>query len=165
MTTTAGTKLKRDFNAHFCAIETLLLSRPMAEEGYLTHWGNAAKRYPVDPFYAFAKRIVGMQKVVPTSKLGASRWERTTICPGNFSEEVTALKAKPGGNIGVFGGASFASALIAAGLIDEIQFYSNPVALGDGVRLFGAAGFQRLRFIEATAYACGMIVSRYSSPA
>ena len=39
-------ELKRDFNAFFASIDTILLSRKMAEEGYLTHWGNAARNYP-----------------------------------------------------------------------------------------------------------------------
>jgi len=51
-------ELKRDFNSVFAGIDTILLSRKMAEEGYLSHWGNAAKKYPADPFYAFAQRIV-----------------------------------------------------------------------------------------------------------
>src|SRR4051812_1475172 len=50
--------LKREFNQFFQSVDTILLSRPMAEEGYLSHWGNAAKRFPRNRFYAFAKRIV-----------------------------------------------------------------------------------------------------------
>ncbi|MBW8858881.1 MAG: dihydrofolate reductase family protein [Caulobacter sp.] len=44
--------VKRDFNAHFQSVDTLLLSRKMAEEGYLSHWGDAANRYSRDPFHA-----------------------------------------------------------------------------------------------------------------
>jgi dihydrofolate reductase len=158
-------ELKRDFNAHFQTIDTILLSRKMAEEGYLTHWGNAAKRYPEEPFYAFAKRIVEVGKVVPTNKLTNSRWERTTIRGGDFRDEVAALKAEPGSHIAVFGGAGFASALISARLIDEFQFYVNPAVLGDGVRIFGASGFQALRLLGSKAYACGMVVGRYAPAA
>ncbi|WP_204265382.1 dihydrofolate reductase family protein, partial [Enterobacter hormaechei] len=68
-------ELKRDFNAVFQTIDTILLSRKMAEEGYLTHWGNAARKFPEDPFYAFAQRIVEARKVVPSDRLKTSRWE------------------------------------------------------------------------------------------
>lgn len=154
--------LKRDFNAHFESIDTILLSRKMAEEGYLTHWGNAAKRYPQDPFYAFAQRIIDVRKVVPSDRLEGSRWERTIVVGGNLPDQVGQLKAEEGANIGVFGGAGFASALIAAGLVDEFQFYINPAALGNGTRIFEVNGFRKLNLLSATAYACGIVVSRYA---
>ncbi len=157
--------LKRDFNLHFEKIDTILLSRKMAEEGYLSHWSKAAKRYPQDPFYFFAKRVTEMAKVVPTNKLTNSVWERTTIQPGGFRREVTALKTASGGAIGVFGGAGFAAALISASLVDEFQFYINPTVLGSGVRIFEASGFQKLKLLEAKGYASGMVVSRYAPTA
>ena len=157
--------LKSDFNAHFQSIDTILLSRKMAEEGYLSHWGNAAKRYPRDPFYAFAQRIVDVQKVVPSDRLKQSRWERTQVTSGNLPREVGRLKAEEGGAIGVFGGAGFASALIAAGLVDEFQLYINPAALGGGSRIFDQAGFHKLCLLGSKAYECGIVVSRYAPAA
>ena len=156
-------ELKQDFNAVFAGIDTILLSRKMAEEGYLTHWGNAAKNYPRDPFYAFAQRIVEARKVVLSDKLAASRWERTTLASGDLPREVKALKAEGGGDMAVFGGAGFASALIAAGLVDEFQLFINPAALGDGERIFDQGGFRKLRLVGSKAYACGMVVNRYAS--
>ncbi|ESX97449.1 dihydrofolate reductase family protein [Mesorhizobium sp. LNJC405B00] len=154
--------LKQDFNAVFAGIDTILLSRKMAEEGYLTHWGNAAKNYPRDPFYAFAQRIVEARKVVLSDKLAASRWERTTLASGDLPREVKALKAEGEGDMAVFGGAGFASALIAAALVDEFQLFINPAALGDGERIFDRGGFRKLRLLGSKAYACGMVVNRYA---
>ena len=154
--------LKRDFNAVFETIDTILLSRKMAEEGYLTHWSNAARKYPQDPFYAFAQRIVEARKVVPSDRLKASRWERTQVVSGDLPREVNALKAGAGGDVAVFGGAGFASALIAAGLVDEFQLFINPAALGAGRRIFDQGGFARLKLIGSKAYASGMVVSRYA---
>ncbi|MCA0016238.1 dihydrofolate reductase family protein [Mesorhizobium sp. B292B1B] len=155
-------ELKRDFNAVFAGIDTIVLSRKMAEEGYLTHWGNAAKKFPRDPFYAFAQRIVEAKKVVPSDRLKASRWERTTVVSGDLPREVGALKAGEGGDIAVFGGAGFASALIAAGLVDEFQLFINPAVLGAGRRIFDQGGFRTLRLLGSKSYACGMVVSRYA---
>lgn len=157
--------LKLDFNAHVRSIDTILLSRKMAEEGYLSHWGNAAKKYPQDPFYAFAQRIVDVQKVVPSDRLETSRWERTVVTSGDLPREVGALKAEEGSNIAVFGGAGFASALIAAELVDEFQFYVNPAALGGGTRIFDQAGFRKLRLLGSKAYECGIVVNRYAPTA
>jgi dihydrofolate reductase len=157
-------ELKRDFNLHFARLETILLSRKMAEEGYLDHWGRAAKRYPADPFYAFAKRITDLRKVVLTDKLKKSAWPRTDVRGGDLGTAVREMKSEGGGDIGVFGGAGFASALIEAGVVDEFQFYINPAALGAGPRIFEASGFRRLKLLNAKAYPSGMIVSRYANP-
>ena len=81
-------ELKQDFNAIFETIDTILLSRKMAEEGYLTHWGNVARKYPKDPLFAFARRIVEAEKVVASDKLAASRWERTRVVGGDLPREV-----------------------------------------------------------------------------
>lgn len=158
-------ELKRDFNAHFQSVDTILLSRKMVEEGYLSHWGNAAKRYPLDPFYAFAQRIIDVRKVVPSDRLEKSRWERTEVRSGKLPHEVGTLKTEEGGNIAVFGGAGFASALIAAGLVEEFQFYINPAVLGSGTRIFDQAGFSKLGLLGSKAYECGIVVSRYAPAA
>ncbi|TGQ64185.1 deaminase [Mesorhizobium sp. M00.F.Ca.ET.186.01.1.1] len=155
-------ELKQDFNAVFAGIDTILLSRKMAEEGYLTHWGNAAKKFPRDPFYAFAQRIVEAHKVVLSDKLRTSRWERTTVASGDLPREVNALKVGDGGDMAVFGGAGFASSLIAAGLVDEFQLFINPAVLGAGRRIFDQGGFAKLQLLGSKAYACGMVVNRYA---
>ncbi|RWC23792.1 dihydrofolate reductase family protein [Mesorhizobium sp.] len=154
--------LKRDFNAVFAGIDTILLSRKMAQEGYLAHWSNAAKKFPRDPFYAFAQRVVDARKVVLSDKLEQSVWERTTVASGNLPREVDALKAGEGGDMAVFGGAGFAAALIAAGLVDEFQLFINPAVLGAGRRIFDQGGFQTLRLLGSKVYACGMVVNRYA---
>ena len=155
-------ELKQDFNAVFTTVDTILLSRRMAQEGYLAHWGNAAKKYRKDRFYAFARRIVEAEKVVASDKLGASRWERTRVVSGDLPREVDALKQGGGGDIAVFGGAGFASALIAAGLVDEFQLFINPAVLGSGRRIFDQGGFSRLKLLASKPYASGMVVSRYA---
>jgi dihydrofolate reductase len=155
-------ELKQDFNAVFAGIDTILLSRKMVQEGYLTHWGNAAKKFPRDPFYAFAQRVVDAQKVALSDKLKHSVWERTRVASGDLPREVNALKAGEGGDMAVFGGAGFASALIAAGLVDEFQLFINPAVLGAGRRIFDQGGFQNLALLGSKAYACGMVVNSYA---
>lgn len=159
-------ELKQDFNSVFTGVDTILLSRKMAQEGYLTHWGNAAKKFPHDPFYAFAQRIVDARKVVLSDKFkqsaGEPVWERTSVASGDLPREVNALKAGEGGDMAVFGGAGFASALIAAGLVDEFQLFINPAVLGAGRRIFDQGGFRNLRLLGSKTYDCGMVVSRYA---
>jgi len=157
--------LKQDFNAVFAGIDTILLSRKMAEEGYLTHWGKAANIRPTAVLWLLGKLCVGFGKGGPKDRFRAWRWGRRTVVSGNLPDEVDALKAAGEGDIVVFGGAGFASALIAAGLVDEFQLFINPAVLGDGVRIFDAGGFSRLRLLGSKVYACGMVVNRYAPAA
>lgn len=154
--------LKRDFNQFFQTIDQILLSRKMAEEGYIDHWANAAKRFPKDEFYAFAQKITELPKVVLSDKLECSRWSRTTVASGDLQSEVDALKRIGDGNIAVFGGVGFASALAAAGLVDEYQFFINPAVLGSGKSIFERSGFRRLRLVGSKSYDCGIVVNRYA---
>ncbi|BCM17560.1 dihydrofolate reductase family protein [Mesorhizobium sp. J8] len=77
--------------------------------------------------------------------------------------EVGAPRAGEVGNIAVFGGAGCASALIAAGLVDEFHLFFNPAGAGGGRRIFDRGGFARLNLLGSKTYACGMVVSRYAS--
>ncbi|MCX4161504.1 MULTISPECIES: dihydrofolate reductase family protein [Paraburkholderia] len=156
-------RLKQDFNRVFESIDCILLSRKMAEEGYLSHWGNAAKNFPANRHYAFAQRIVDVRKVVLTNKLDESQWDRAAIASGDMTAEITALKSQGGGNIITFGGVGFASALVAAELVDEFQFFVNPIAVGAGRSVFGdSREGTRLRLIQSDAYDCGIVVNRYA---
>jgi dihydrofolate reductase len=156
-------ELRNDFNAIFDSIDCILLSRKMAEEGYLNHWGNAANNFPANPHYAFAKKIVDTNKVVLTNKLEKSRWDRTVVANGGLIEEVNALKRQRGQKIITFGGVGLASSLVAAGLIDEFQFFVNPTVVGDGRSIFdNQREGLKLKLIKSTSYDCGVVVNRYA---
>lgn len=51
-------------------------------------------------------------------------------------EFVRKLKQEPGGRIWLIGGGELASALIDAGLVEEIELFVQPVVLGDGIPLW-----------------------------
>ena len=75
---------------------------------------------------------------------------------------VRQLKAQPGGNIIVMGGGELGSALIEAGLVDEIGLSLHPVLLGGGTPVFHP--FSRrieLELIEARPIACECVLVRY----
>ena len=154
--------LKRQFNAVFETVDCILLSRKMAEEGYLSHWDRMGRDHSDDPRYAFARKIGQVEKVVPTDKLRSSRWDRTVLARGGLVREVQALKRRDGGDIIAFGGVGFASALVAAGLVDEYQLYVNPTAVGAGRSIFDSLpDGVPLRLQESTAHECGIVVNRY----
>lgn len=154
-------RLKRRFNARFDDVGCVLLSRKMAEQGYLDHWGRAARTHADDPHYAFARRVVMAPKVVLTDKLATSRWDGATLARGGLAHEVNVLKRQTAGSIIAFGGVGFAAALMAAGLVDELELFVNPTAVGAGRSIFGDAA-TRLRLLDSAAYDCGIVVNRYA---
>jgi len=159
-------RLKRRFNAVFDSVGCILLSRIMAEEGYLDHWERVARDHAGEPEYDFARKVVQSPKVVLTDKLPSSRWKRTVLAPGGMKEEVNALKRRIDGDIIVFGGVGFASALVAAGLVDEFQLFVNPAAVGAGRSIFSQlSDGLHLKLLDSAAYDCGIVVNRYAAAA
>jgi dihydrofolate reductase len=154
--------LKDRFNAVFKDIDTILLSRKIIEGGYLDHWKQFARDYGGNPDFAFAQRIVDARKVVFSKTLKESKWPGTELARRPLAEEVKTLKAEPARNIIAFGGAGFASALVANDLVDEFQFYVNPVTLRDGLSIFDQRNVDsKLELKETAGYACGIVVTRY----
>jgi dihydrofolate reductase len=156
-------ELRRDFNAVFDTVDCILLSRKMAEEGYLTHWQSAAQRGAGRSEWEFARRVVNVQKVIASRTLRSSRWDRTTIMRGDLARELAAMKMRSGADIIAFGGLGLASSLVEARLVDEFQFFINPTAVGRGKSIFSdVRDGVRLRLLQSKSYACGIVVNRYA---
>jgi dihydrofolate reductase len=155
-------KLRDYHNALTTSSDCILLSRMMAEEGFHAHWEEVA-RNPKDPQYAFARLITQMRKIVFSRTLEQSRWQRTELARGPMPEMVQALKREPGKDILVYGGPTFASALLDAGLIDDLHLILNPAVLGRGRPMFKDLQRQQtLRLQAATAFDCGVAVLHYA---
>src|SRR6187402_1861353 len=87
-------ELKSDFNMLHASVDCVLLSRKMAEEGFIAHWTAVAKN--PEPQYEFARRITASHKVVFTKTLSASTWDNASLATGNLVEEVSRLKNQNG---------------------------------------------------------------------
>ncbi|WP_343304639.1 dihydrofolate reductase family protein [Chitinophaga niabensis] len=142
------------------SIDCVLLSRKMAEGGFIDHWADMAINTN-NPQSAFARNITNARKIVVTQKLERSRWNNTELAKGDLVTEVNNLKAQGGKDIIVYGGASFVSALIKERLIDEYHLVINPVILGSGLPIFN--GRQDLTLIEARSFSKGMVVLVYAA--
>jgi len=153
-------ELRAYFKDLHASIDTVLLSKNMAEEGFVNHWASLASN-PNDPQYPFAKSITDATKVVFTKTLKKSTWPNTTLAKGDLVTEVNKLKNMPGKDIIVYGGASFVAALIKANLIDEFLLFVNPTAIGEGLAIFHER--RDLKQISSQGYACGVTVMQYAA--
>ncbi|MBO9151626.1 dihydrofolate reductase family protein [Chitinophaga sp. GCM10012297] len=140
--------------------DTILIGRKLAVD-YIPYWQSVYTQ-PGDPMHEIAVRVMNAKKVVLTKTLERSEWENTVLAKGDLAEEVNKLKRQEGKDIIVYGGASFVSALIREGLIDEYHLFVNPVAIGRGGAIFGGLDtFRKLSLKETTVFPCGIVKLHY----
>ncbi|MYW89614.1 dihydrofolate reductase family protein [Amycolatopsis rubida] len=115
---------------------TALLGRRNAE-GFLGFWPAVAADENADPRdRGYAKWLVDTEKVVLSSTLAESPWERTRIVNAPAAEVVASLKADGEGDILVNSSVSVIKALLAEDLVDRLYLTICPQIAGGGPRLF-----------------------------
>ena len=113
----------------------------------------------------YAAPMNDIPKVVFSKTLSPASWPTTRIARGDLAAEIAALKQEPGPDVIAWGGASFAAALAAQGLIDEYCLVIQPVAVGRGQALFAElSAALHLELIEARSFECGVVVHIYRPP-
>ncbi len=137
--------------------DTILLGRKMTE-GFIKYWEQVVTQKD-SPEYDFAQKMVGLPKVVFSKTLQRVEGKNVRVENGDLLDAVNKLKSQPGKDIVVYGGATFVSSLIEHGLIDETNFFVNPVAIGGGMQVF--KGKTPLKLAASTAYPCGIVVNSY----
>ena len=96
----------------------------------------------------FSRYADETQKVVFSRTLERVDWKNSRLVKGDIAAEIAALKAQPGKNLALAGGAGLAQTFIRLGLIDEYQLLVHPVILGRGKPLFvGLENRARLRLV------------------
>lgn len=136
---------------------TILLGRNMTP-GFVAYWESVLKS-PDSPEYAFARKMVDFEKVVFSRTVQQMDGQNVRVHNGDLVEGVNAIKRQSGKDIVVYGGATFVRSLIEHGLIDELNLFVNPVAIGEGLRVF--SGKTRMQLTGSTAYPSGTVVSTY----
>ncbi len=87
-----------------------------------------------------------------------------TLVVGDAVDFVRELKSQDGREICLMGGGELASALIGAGLVDEIGLNIHPVILGDGIPMFTAsARLAKLVLTESRKFPNGCVYSIYNT--
>ena len=140
-------------------VDTILLGRKLAE-GFIPHWAAIAGN--PDTADDFSRKMTDTFKLVFSKTTASPEWPNTAVTGGELVQEVKQQKEKEGGDIIVYGGASFVSSLIKEGLIDEFHLFVNPVVLGDGMPVFRELQHrQALQLRDSRAFDCGIVVLSY----
>ena len=138
--------------------DTILLGRKMTG-GFVTHWEKAIEN-PGTEEYPFAKKMVDYPKYVFSKTLKESKWNNTIL--EHSTGIINELKEQDGKDIVVYGGADFVSNHVNEGLIDEYYLFINPVAVGNGLRIFGDKEQRfNLELIESRSFDCGIVLNKY----
>ena len=107
----------------------------------------------------------GLDVVVFSRTLPAAKHRGVRIFNDDPREIVSALKAKPGRDIWLFGGGALFRSLLDAGLVDTVEVAVMPVILGAGVPLLPPGAVTTLVLADQkTLPHSGIVVLSYSVP-
>ncbi len=120
-----------------------------------TEWAQFWPTSEIEPFATF---INGVAKYVATSTPLDQAWAHTTAIDGGLVDFVRDLKQQPGGTIGVHGSISVAQALLAAGVVDELELAIGPMIVGRGRRLLDDLPSIRLESIRTETSPTGYLL-------
>ncbi|SMQ86047.1 Dihydrofolate reductase [Devosia lucknowensis] len=139
-------------------VDTVLMGRKGWSE-WAGYWPKAEQDMD------FAQFINAVPKHVASSSLKAAdmaQWSNSSLIEGDFLDYVRALKAQPGGEIGVMGGISLVRQLLFAGLMDELSLITHPVVAGQGRHLFEPSDpTTRLELLRCETTSKGNVVQVY----
>ena len=143
--------------AKFATVDALLFGRRT-----FTVMADAWPERAGDPF---ADQMNQVQKYVVTDTLAQDdiTWPNSQVVRvADAVDTIAALRAKEGGDLGIFGSPTLVRSLFAADLVDELNVMIEPVLLGGGKRIFSDDGVGRpLELVDVQVAATGVLVCTY----
>ncbi|MFC3500156.1 dihydrofolate reductase family protein [Micromonospora krabiensis] len=130
-----GEELHREFNARARTLAGMVQGRVIYET-MEEYWPRAREDASLPDFMREYGEIWTSTPKVLVSRTRRSADHRTRIIGGDDAvEQLAALRADTEGTLGV-GGATLATQLLRAGLLDELLLFTHPAILGSGRPLF-----------------------------
>src|SRR5262249_41178655 len=127
-------------------------------------WQGMAAAWPEragDP-YADQMNAIGKYVAARTLTADALTWNTTFLSSDSAVGDIAALRDREGGDLLIWGSASLVRALLAEGLVDELNLFIEPIVLGGGKRIFSEDGVARpLRLVSAVPATTGVLVCTY----
>lgn len=113
----------------------------------------------------FADRMNSLKKYVVSGTLSEAdlTWNNSELIPAEGAlDRIRELRDAEGGDLAMMGSPTLVRALVAAGLVDELQLVVMPVLLGGGKSIFPADGGKRpLELVSTTTAKTGAQVCVY----
>ena len=106
-----------------------------------------------------AELMNAIPKLVVTATLDDLEWRNSSTLA---IEKVADRKAEQDGDILITGSVALVKSLLRAGLVDELRLIVDPLAIGEGTRLFDDTGVVPLRLVDTRAYDSGAIALTYA---
>ncbi len=142
---------------HMEAEDALLLGRQTFDD-FRGYWPLQS-----DDTTGITAHLNQVQKYVVSSTLTEPGWENSTVLRDPLEDEVRALKATPGGEIGVTGGISVVHALMRANLVDEYRLFVYPVFTSSGRNLVpDGMSMLGLNLTETRSFRSGVVLLTYT---
>jgi class 3 adenylate cyclase len=109
-----------------------------------------------------AEQMNRMPKYVVSNSMTRADWNNTTIISGDIRRQVEDLKARPGGELVVYGSPDLLDALLKHDLVDEYRILIYPLILGSGKRLFrDRIDTHHLRLARSRTFGSGVVLLSY----
>jgi class 3 adenylate cyclase/dihydrofolate reductase len=109
-----------------------------------------------------AEQLNEIPKYVVSNTLTRADWRNTTIISGDIRRQIEALKARPGGELVVYGSPDLVDLLLAEQLVDEYRILVYPIILGSGKHLFrDRINSHHLRLVRSHAFSSGVVLLTY----
>jgi dihydrofolate reductase len=138
--------------------KAILLGRQTFEEFAPAWSGRTADEDPGAPF------MNESPKYIVSGTLQSADWSNSTILGPYSAGAIRSLKDRVDGGIYVSGSGTLVRAMLADGLVDELNLFVYPLVLGTGTRLFGDS---RVKFTLAQthSYDNGVVHLAYKTAA
>jgi len=155
-------ELHREFNARARALALMVQGR-IIYETMEESWPRAREDASLPDFMREYGEIWTTKPKVLVSRTRSSAGHNTRIIGGDDAiEQLAALRAATDGSIGV-GGATLATQLLRARLLDELLLFTHPAFLGFGRPLFDDYDMPiDLDLIEQRSFQQGVTMHRYT---
>ena len=121
-------------------------------------WARFWPESTIEPYATFINTVA---KFVVTSTPLDREWANTRVVEGGLIEFVRKLQDQPGGDIGVHASISVAHALLAAGVVDELNLAIAATIAGSGRRLLDGLPAERLELIRSATSPTGKLLVDY----
>lgn len=157
-----GESLHREFNARAAALALMIQGRKVYEI-MDPFWPDARDDESLPDYLREYGWIWTSKPKVLVSRTRHSADHNTRVIGGSDAiEQLARLRAAGDGNIGV-GGATLATQLLQANLLDELLLFTHPVILGRGRPLFDEPAPQvELDLLEQQSFEDGVTMHRYA---